>query len=128
MNRPEANATPSAATVGVGALGLPPAPPRQLSVHIDRVVLDEGALGGLRLDARARAMLQATLQGELSAQLQRAAGLGKLGVGGSLAWLHAGELRFSAGQDAATFSRALPREPARELARQLARALQTEFR
>lgn len=113
MNRPEVR---NAAPVAVPA---PAAPARPLAVHIHRVVLDEAALGGLRLDARGRSLLQSALQGELAARLARGGGLEHLATGGALAQLRAGELRLAAGKDAASLGRAL--------ARKLARVLQAEL-
>jgi len=113
VNRPEVR---NAAPVAVPA---PPAPARPLAVHIHRVVLDEAALGGLRLDARGRSLLQSALQGELAARLARGGGLEHLATGGALAQLRAGELRLAAGKDAASLGRAL--------ARKLARVLQAEL-
>jgi hypothetical protein len=52
-----------------------------LTVHIDRLVLDEAVLAGLKLDGRGRVALQAALQGELAARLT-GAGLGDLSAGG----------------------------------------------
>lgn len=77
-----------------------------LTVHIARLVLDEAALGGLKLDGRGRAALQAALQSELAARLA-VAGLGSLSVGGAVEQLRASDLRLTSGLDAAGLGRSL---------------------
>jgi len=77
-----------------------------LTVHIDRLVLDEAVLAGLKLDGRGRVALQAALQGELAARLT-GAGLGDLSAGGAIAHLRASDLRLTSGLDAAGLGRSL---------------------
>jgi hypothetical protein len=79
---------------------------RPLVVRIDRLVLDEAVLGGLALQGRTRAVLQAALEAEIAARLA-GAGLGHLAAGGARAALHAGELKLASGLDAAGLGRSL---------------------
>ena len=90
-----------------------------LTVHIDRLVLDEAVLAGLKLDGRGRVALQAALQSELAARLA-VAGLGNLSPGGAVERLRTSDLRLTGGLDAASLGRSLGTH--------IAGALQTEPR
>lgn len=83
---------------------------RPLAVHIDRLVIDEAALGGVALTARTRQALQAaleqTLTRELAARLA-SGGLPLLAQADAVDWLSAGTLRLAPGADAAALGRGL---------------------
>jgi len=84
-------------------------PGRAVSVHIDHLVLDPAVLGGQTLGARARAVLQASLQDELAALTARD-GLGAaLLAGGAMPRLNAGDLAAGPGAGPAQLGRALAR-------------------
>jgi hypothetical protein len=95
-------------------------PRRAVSVHIDHLVLDAAMLGGQTLGARARAVLQASMQDELAALMARDGPGAALLGGGALPHLRAGDL-------AAGLSAGATASPA-QLGRALARALHEGFR
>ncbi|HJV68750.1 hypothetical protein [Ideonella sp.] len=78
-------------------------------IHIERLVIDPAALGGLALDARARTVLQAALQGELAALLSLPGAAERLATAGTTDHLRAGDLHVGAGQGAARLGRDLAR-------------------
>lgn len=91
------------------------ATPRPLSVHIDRLVIDPGALGTVQLDARARASLQAALQTELAALLAQAGGGHGLGAAGAVDALRGPAPSLAPGAGVAELGRAVAGAVARTL-------------